>query len=72
MPALLPILTTTAVQVLTRRTDSMQGGGMRPSGEGGGGLSPAEIIAEAEEHWNVSGSSVLASWAATFVGSVSS
>lgn len=35
------------------------------------GLTPSEIIKHAEEHWNVSGTSVLLAWGLTAVGSVS-
>ena len=37
-----------------------------------GGVSPSELIAEAEQHWNVSGTSVLVAWGLTAIGSVSS
>ena len=36
----------------------------------GGAVSPQDLIKQAEEHWNVSGSSVLAAWALTALGAV--
>ena len=37
----------------------------------GGAISPSEIIAEAEAHWEVSGSSILVAWGLTAVSSAS-
>jgi hypothetical protein len=66
----MPAITNTATSVLDalvyRAEISTSAGGADQ-----GGLSPSQIIAEAEEHWNVSGSSVLVAWLATFIGSVS-
>ncbi|ORY33704.1 hypothetical protein BCR39DRAFT_556933 [Naematelia encephala] len=40
------------------------------STKAGGAVSPSDLINEAEEHWNVSGSSVLIAWVMTAIASI--
>jgi hypothetical protein len=41
------------------------------SSSDGGVITSEQLIQKAEEHWNVSGSSIIAAWALTFIGAVS-